>query len=203
MDAYTYLCRGEVFANAETGNLVLLAIQLAQREWWGALSYLWPILAFAAGVLVTEELRHRFSPAVGRLHWRQLVILVECTALLVVSQIPRGPLDALANVLVSFVSAVQMQSFRSFEGNACATTMCTGNLRSGTEHLFRFLTLRAPQSARSARYYYVLISFFILGALLGGVACASLGGTCILLAMLPLLAVFLLMFRERLGKTGS
>ena len=33
MDAYTYLCRGQVFANAETGNLVLLGIQLAQRNW--------------------------------------------------------------------------------------------------------------------------------------------------------------------------
>ena len=43
MDAYTYLCRGQVFANAETGNLVLLGIQLAQRNWGRALYYLCPL----------------------------------------------------------------------------------------------------------------------------------------------------------------
>ena len=30
LDAYTYLCRGQVFANAQTGNMVLLAVRLAE-----------------------------------------------------------------------------------------------------------------------------------------------------------------------------
>ena len=30
LDAYTYLCRGGVFANAQTGNMVLLAIRAAE-----------------------------------------------------------------------------------------------------------------------------------------------------------------------------
>ena len=46
LDAYTYLCRGGVFANAETGNMVLLGIHLAQGHWQGALKYLSPVLAF-------------------------------------------------------------------------------------------------------------------------------------------------------------
>ena len=36
-DAYTYLCRGGVFANAQTGNIVLFGLELAQREWIRAL----------------------------------------------------------------------------------------------------------------------------------------------------------------------
>ena len=32
-DAYTYTCRGEVFANAQTGNIVLLSTALYGREW--------------------------------------------------------------------------------------------------------------------------------------------------------------------------
>ena len=78
MDAYTYLCRGQVFANAETGNLVLLGIQLAQRNWGRALYYLWPIMSFALGVLLTEWLRSHFTPLPGLPHWRQLVLVVEC-----------------------------------------------------------------------------------------------------------------------------
>ena len=29
MDTYSYICRGGVFANAETGNIVLMAINMA------------------------------------------------------------------------------------------------------------------------------------------------------------------------------
>ena len=33
MDAYSYLTRGNVFATGQTGNVVLLAIHLAQLDW--------------------------------------------------------------------------------------------------------------------------------------------------------------------------
>ena len=32
-DAYTYICRGQVFANAQTGNIVLLSAALLRGEW--------------------------------------------------------------------------------------------------------------------------------------------------------------------------
>ena len=33
LDIYTYVSRGGVFANAQTGNMVLLAIHAYKREW--------------------------------------------------------------------------------------------------------------------------------------------------------------------------
>ncbi len=39
-DVYTYLCRGKVFANAQTGNMVLLGISVSQGQWLAALQYL-------------------------------------------------------------------------------------------------------------------------------------------------------------------
>ena len=52
LDAYTYITRGGVFANAQTGNMVLLGLRLSEHRWSDSLSYLIPILAFAAGVLL-------------------------------------------------------------------------------------------------------------------------------------------------------
>ena len=43
MDAYSYMCRGEVFANAQTGNIVLLAQNLVDRNWSVALRYFSPL----------------------------------------------------------------------------------------------------------------------------------------------------------------
>ena len=93
LDSYTYLNRGQVFATAETGNLVLLGIHLAQGELGRVLSCLFPILAFALGVLTTEGLRRRLSS--GRVHWRQPILAAECLVILVVSFLPQGDLDAL------------------------------------------------------------------------------------------------------------
>ena len=56
LDAYTYLCRGGVFANAETGNMVLLGVKLAAGDWGGAVKYLPPIFAFFLGVLAAEAI---------------------------------------------------------------------------------------------------------------------------------------------------
>ena len=51
-DAYSYNCRGKVFANAQTGNIVLLGQNLAQGQWKTALHYLVPLCAFFLGVYI-------------------------------------------------------------------------------------------------------------------------------------------------------
>lgn len=62
LDAYTYISRGGVFANAQTGNVILMAIDLSERHFHAARAHLWPILAFIVGVafahLLKGELAH-------------------------------------------------------------------------------------------------------------------------------------------------
>ena len=49
-DAYTYIYRGHVFANAQTGNIVLLSQSIAERNWTQTLEYLIPLSFFAFGI---------------------------------------------------------------------------------------------------------------------------------------------------------
>ena len=132
-DAYTYMGRGKVFANAQTGNIVLMATNFCEGDFAKALRYLLPLLAFAAGVYFAEGIRNRYH-LMERFHWRQLILLIEIALLFVVGFIPNN-LDWLANMLVSFVCAMQVQTFRKVRGHAYASTMCIGNMRSGTEVL--------------------------------------------------------------------
>lgn len=192
LDAYTYLCRGQVFATAETGNIVLLALRLAQQDWRGALHYLPPILAFACGVLAAELLRKRIGSSSGRIHWRQHIIIVECLILVAVSILPSDNLDFLANIMISFTSAVQIQSFRTIRGLPCATTMCTGNLRSGTEHLFHWMEKDSPSARQGVLVYYGLTLAFIVGAVISGLMSSLLGQYTVLLACVPLLSAFII-----------
>lgn len=167
LDAYTYLCRGGVFANAETGNIVLLGIRLARREWGAALSYLAPILAFALGVVAAEAVKSRRFHKSGRFHWRHLTLGTEMTALVLASFVPRGEADGAVNALVAFVCAMQVEAFRKVRGHAFATTMCTGNLRSGTEALYGGALRRDRGLVEKGLCYYGVIACFAAGAAIG------------------------------------
>ena len=195
-DAYTYLCRGGVFANAQTGNIVLLGLELAEREWLRALAYLAPILAFALGVVVAEVVKRRGKArqAGGAgMHWRQVIVLAEIVLLAGAAFLPQR-MDMAVNILISFVCAMQVEAFRKVRGSAFATTMCTGNLRSGTEQLVIWRQTGDANAARKARHYYCIILFFILGAALGAVCTDTLGERALLITCVPLLAVFGIMF---------
>lgn len=167
LDAYTYVARGGVFANAQTGNIVLVGIHLAAGEWQRAGAYFLPILAFVCGIFVEEWIKKIVLPLPG-IHWRQIVLLFEAAVLFVVALLPLGgTYDLLTSILVSFVCSMQVQSFRKVHGLPYATTMCTGNLRSGTDHLFRFVEQHKREDLQKSLHYYGVILFFILGAGIG------------------------------------
>ena len=62
-DAYTYICRGQVFANAQTGNIVLLSAALLRGDWAVCLRYAIPLLSFvfAVGAGLGSVLTARFA----------------------------------------------------------------------------------------------------------------------------------------------
>lgn len=125
-DAYTYICRGKVFANAQTGNIVLLSQNLFERNFNAAIHYLVPLLFFAFGVAAAELIRQKYQKSTI-IHWRQLVLITEILLLLLVGFLP-GQWNLLANAMVSFSCAMQVQAFRKVNSYAFASTMCIGNL---------------------------------------------------------------------------
>lgn len=201
LDAYTYLCRGGVFANAETGNMVLLALRAAEGQWGEALHYLMPILAFSLGVL-TAELVKKTHGRTRHIHWRHTVVLAEVVILGAASWIPRGSLDSAVNILVSFVCALQVETFRKVRGNPFASTMCTGNLRSGTEALFHGLEERDGTLLEKSGCYFGVIACFLLGAGLGGAVSPAMPQRAILIPAALQAAAFLLMW-ERDGEQAG
>ena len=71
MDAYSYMERGEVFANAQTGNMLLFGVHLSQGDFQNTMKYLFPVLAFALGIALAEVVR---AKAGNLLHWRQISV---------------------------------------------------------------------------------------------------------------------------------
>lgn len=191
-DVYTYLYRGKVFANAQTGNIVLCSVKLVEGDWSAVLHYLVPLCFFALGVFTAELLRQKFQQ-MQRLHWRQLVVLCEIVMLFVVGFFPQE-WNLMANALVSFACAMQVQTFRKVNGYAFASTMCIGNMRSGMDSLCSWVLNRNPAALKKSFYYWGIILLFALGAGLGSLTLDLCGAKAIWLSCLLLAVSFCLMF---------
>ena len=191
-DAYSYNCRGQVFANAQTGNIVLLGQTIASGNFQNALHYLFPLLAFLAGVYLSEWVRE-LCKSFQKLHWRQIVLAFEIVMLAIAGLLPQS-LNVVSNVLMSFACAMQVDSFRKFRGIPCATTMCIGNMRSGTELLCRYHITKDPELKRKSLHYYFIILVFAIGAAIGAVASQKFGNPAIWIAAGLMLLGFILMF---------
>ena len=174
--AYTYLLRGNVFCNAQTGNGVLMGLALGSAEWAKAGYYLVPISAYILGAFVSE------------------LMLIEMIAVLGLGFLPETAPVQICQVVINFVASMQYNTFRQAEGVPVATTFATNHIRQIGVGLAKELRHRhsADKSHRRklARHCGMLF-FFILGAVTGTVFCHLLVGRAIWLTMIPLGIIFL------------
>lgn len=191
-DAYTYCCRGKVFANAQTGNIVLMSANLLSGEAAHSVKYIVPLLSFLLGIIAAEWVHCRFKNY-EKIHWRQMILAAEIVLLFGVGFLPQS-VNSLANALVSFVCALQVQTFHKVHGCVYASTMCIGNMRSGAEALFAFFRTGEKEALQKALMYFAVIVLFAVGAGFGSVAAVHFGERAIWISCVLLVIGFVTMF---------
>lgn len=194
MDVYTYMTRAGVFANAQTGNIVLLGMEIAKGNWGRLLKYILPILAFFLGVLLTDWIKYRCNRR-QILTWEYVSLLMEVLLLFLVGFAGTHVPDELVTVAISFVCSVQVHSFRKVNRLPYASTMCTGNLRSAAENLFSWMIGKNPEGAANCVNYLKVIGAFILGAMLAVPVIDAAGQYAIWACCLFLLATLLVFLK--------
>ena len=200
MDAYSYLARGKVFANAQTGNMLLFGVACADGDPERMLRYSLPVLFFGVGIAVDQLTRHFCHER--HVHWRQVCTAVEVLLLVVVALIPEDH-NLVANGLTSLACGIQVQSFRAFHGRALATTMCIGNLRAGTQELVSYRLTRSRDQLEGMAIHYGVIITFVAGAIIGSRMIALVGLQAILASPVLLAIALALMFWDREGAGNS
>jgi uncharacterized membrane protein YoaK (UPF0700 family) len=174
LDAYTYLKRGGVFATAQTGNVVLLAVGLGQRDFALALRKLPPIGAFALGVIAAETLkRPRVTRAVHRPS--RVAVAVELLILVAVGALPGSVPNGIVTALIAFCAGLQLTMFRTLVTWPVSTAMTTGNLVSALRAAHAAIVDRDRNKARQAADYGRVILGFSTGALAGAILSTRFG----------------------------
>lgn len=170
LDAYTFICRGGVFANAQTGNIVLVGIDAAQGKFVQAFMALLPILAFIIGIIVTEKIKDfEFPSSTSVAYSEQIILIIEIIVLFIVGFIPSTVPHAFATLAISFVSSVQIASFGRLVDSPYSTTMCTGNLRTASQAAYKAFVKKDSSATLKTTRYMIIIFSFIIGACIAGI----------------------------------
>lgn len=159
LDAYTFVAHGGVFANAQTGNVVLIAVDASRGHWAHAVRYLPILVAFIVGLVVAEWMaahrHHRLLSDPTR-----IVLAAEMLVLAAVAVAPADTPHSVATTAVAFVAALQVTTFRLVRQTTYSTTMTTGNLRSLVTATYEWLSgYDRTQRVVAARLALIVLSF--------------------------------------------
>ena len=181
LDAVVYTLHGHVFANAMTGNVILLGITVFSRDWMQAIRHTVPICAFLAGVAASRYLRllPQFYASLAVL---VLEMLVLGGAGLLKPSFPEMAFTA----IIAFTSAFQVSTFRIVGRFSYNSTFITGNLRTAAESFVNQFLSSDPEQrgndAAQSRKLFIICGFFLVGALLGAWSAPHLGNRALWLA---------------------
>ncbi len=195
LEAYTFLLHGGVFCNAQTGNVVLLVLRLCEKDGSGALHYAFALIAYVIGIAVSALLPRFFK----RLNLPFWVALFEAAALAALAFQPTALPDRVTYISVSFLCALQYNTFTSCRSTALATTFCTNNLRQTVLNLCNGIAEKDSFQLKKSGIYALVILAFAVGAAFGAIAADSLGNYCALIGagILLVAAVLLFLYRNK------
>ena len=162
IDAYTFVQRGGVLAAGQTGNLIFLSVDVAQRDLPGVLTKLVTILAFMLGVALVRIWEYRVKPYSH--YWRLLSLLAEWLVCVVVGGLPASVPDGLVTPPLALVMAMQTTAFGTIVGHGYNNVFSTGNLKKATSALTAYGLSSAPDQLTTSRVYFELVGMFAGGA---------------------------------------
>lgn len=190
--AYTYVLRGSVFCNAQTGNVVLMGLALGDGEWGKGLYYLIPISAYLLGAFVSEifpnPVKHWFP-----IRWDTLLIVLEMLVIVCLGFVPESAPVQISQIAINFIASMQYNTFRQAEGVPMATTFATNHIRQIGVGLAREIKhlKREDKSHRKKLFQHLkMLIFFLIGSSVGTVFCNLLLGKAIWITLIPFSVIF-------------
>ena len=189
--AYTFLLRGNVFCNAQTGNVVLMGMALGSGDIKEGLFFLIPISAYVFGSFASEILPNPVKYK-GPLRWDTILIIVEMIVVFLLGFVPESAPVQISQVAINFIASMQYNTFRQAEGMPMATTFATNHIRQIGVTLAKKVKHKDRShdayNAKINRHLEMLLYFFS-GSLIGTMLCNRFLGKALWATLIPFTVV--------------
>ena len=199
MGLYTYSLRGQVFCNAQTGNIVKMAAAIGWGRYRVAMYYLIPFTAYIFGTILSEILPEKVKRT-KFIRWDTMLVGIEIVVLFLVGFMPFTWPDQIPQVIINFLCAMQFNTFRQAEGVPMATTFVTNHVRQigiSIARIIRHHEQEAEARAKIAKHAKIILAFMLGGITITALA-PYLREKTIWLAIVPLSACFAVMLESDL-----
>ena len=198
--AYTFIVRGNVFCNAQTGNVVLMGIAFGSGEWGKGFYYFIPISAYLLGAFVSElvpnTVKHCFL-----IRWETLLIGIEIGVVIILGMIPDSMPVQISQVIINFIASMQYNTFRQAEGFPMATTFATNHIRQigvGLAKEVKQLLHGEERHREKLVRHSQMFLYFVAGSVIGTIFCNRMHGRAIWMNLIPLTIIFVIFLRADL-----
>ena len=200
-DAYTFVNCDGIFANAQTGNLIFVGIDLIEGNFSEVIHYSIPILSFVIGVLVSKFIETKYKELSIFKHIYML-LLTQIVALIIISIKHKYFGVDIRPIVISFICAIQFDGFRKVNNLVFASVFCTGNLRSMSEHLYKYFVLKKKESKIPFLIYLSVITVFLSGVVLGAAMSKYLLNKAIIVPVFIIFInlIFVIVINNKFGK---
>ncbi|UQS86114.1 DUF1275 domain-containing protein (plasmid) [Nicoliella spurrieriana] len=185
-DAYTYIEHGGVFAGLQTGNIILMSINLSRFNFIYVLRSCFSILIFAIGVIIIKIIQRRSLSATNR---KKLVIKYELILLIIAGITAPWVPDLVTIGILDLSAAAHLQEFKLMRGRAFNPLMMTGNLSKVSNNLYLTIFDHDQDAKRILVDTIIIISSFICGAIIMGITTSFTDEFAILITAIPLILI--------------
>lgn len=192
-NVYTYMNCGKVFANLQTGNMILMSINLVEGNISIASRYLVPLCSFWFGCVVGAAINIKYK-YINKIHWRVILLIIEMTNTIIATCLA-NPLYSAG--LITFNCALTLEAFKEVDHRSLPTTMMIGNMRKAIDYLTKYFLQHHKKDLKEGLFVIGLLLVFIIGAISSAMLSVNFGNKTILfLVPLYLIAIIYLQFEE-------
>lgn len=168
IDAYTFVEKSEVFASAQTGNVVILISRLTEGQWVDAILNLSTFLGFALGAFIGQAMLDFFKNYGMKKYFIFLSIQIIYLLILALSQ------EILSsNILVfllGFLAGYELTLFRQFGKTTVNNGIMTGNVKNLMNHFYKMIFKKDNKSTYEVKILFISFFIFMFGIGLGTLA---------------------------------
>lgn len=197
MGAYALIIRCDVFGNAQTSNMIHLAMSILGRDFVDIAIRVGGIIIYMAGVAFVVFWKKKFDVNV---HF--VAVIADIMALVILGFLPEHMNNVFALYPVFFAAAVQWTSFPGVFGYNCSTIFSTNNLKQFTMASTEYIMEHDLKQAHKAKFYAGTLICYHIGVAVAYMACRLLDVRAAWIGIVPAAVAMAMVMYENVDLSG-